>query len=1152
MRFETGLPPALALAAVLAFFPVTAHGASPVPIGPRPAPPDSTGKPQGEEAYQLTADRLEGSAGAGENIYTATRVKVVHGRTTVTGDSALVFREREFVRILGNVRIVDGTTRMSGDEATYDRKTRTATLRGNVRIDESGSQITGEQAVFYRTEDRSVITGHPTLRDSTRIVKADRIEYNRATEIATATGHVDAFDSAESTRVLANRVRYDRRADYAWADSEPVLQLTEHDGKMTEVKGLAIEFDNSRRAVFAIGDVRIARGDLRADCDRAEFFQNENRAVLLGSPRAWDPRGVARGDTMVILFSDHRVDRIVMHPHGSVTYEAKADSGRGERNVAHGDSITIHFAEEEARVATIVGHAESSYWPSSADSAAGGRNVSTGDTITVTFTDGKPSRATVRGKSSGIYYMAAEGDTAAAAKREVVNYRGVEIVYDVDQSTVDVLGEADVRYKEMQLEAGRVNFNSRTERMRAEDGPVLYDGKDKIVGTTMTYDLQSRRGTVYDGRTNYDRGYIYGRQVRRVSENVLDVKHGSYSTCELAEPHYHFESAKMKVKLLDKVVARPVVLYIEKVPVFALPFYVFPIKPGRHSGFELPQLEFGSADGGGKFIRNVGYYWAINDFLDATAWADWYQGSSWVAHGQFRYNKRYGYQGQVSGSYEDQFGTASNRWDFFLRHFQTLNRNTTLTAQANLTNSSSYLRDQNLGHSVLIRVQRLLVSSVSVQRGWSGGSFSFGLLQNQNLYPTPGTIEKQWQVPSVTYALNPRPIGHPAKGETPARLPWLATTTYSFRATALYQSNLYNEVEPESTVVGTDSIGAPIYQVSLLDTTDARGAARYDISLSDVRQLLGFLRVSPALSFNGIYYSRDATGARNQVAGIWRAALGANSALFGTFRTSLGPLRAIRHVITPAISFVFQPANTNFLYQNSLGVTQNRFVGVSGITLAGQEARFLTYSLRNDLHIKWGDPAQPKVINNLIQMNTSGTYNILAARSGARPLSDVATSLHIQPITRSGFDFSFLNNPYDDFKILAFTASTGIAFSGQTQYQDGAPQGEIDPGADAMLQQSPLVPSPSTASGLPWQLGLSLLHGQARAALLGDAVHPLDLGRRRQRVLFQDQREEPAGALLRAGLARAPRIRRLRPPADPLGKTASSCGIRIDTPGGRT
>src|SRR6185295_17182755 len=122
---------------------------------------------------------------------------------------------------------------------------------------------------------------------------------------------------------------------------------------------------------------------------------------------------------------------------------------------------------------------------------------------------------------------------------------------------------------------------------------------------------------------------------------------------------------------------------------------------------------------------------------------------------------------------------------------------------------------------------------------------------------------------------------------------------------------------------------------AVVDSVDARGAARYDFGLADVRTLLGFLRVSPRFNYSGVYYSRDQSGDRNQLGGVWNAGIGVNTAIYGTFRTSLGPLRALRHVITPSVSVTYQPANNSLLYRDAAGVLRPRFDGVTGITLSG-------------------------------------------------------------------------------------------------------------------------------------------------------------------------------------------------------------------------
>ncbi len=1035
-----------------------------------------------DETYHMKADRLEGSASSNDDVYTAINVTVEHGSTTVIGDSAHVYRQREQVELMGNVKIVDGSTRMWGDEATYDRKSRLAILRGNVRILEGTARITGQEARFYRNENRSVITGRPEMQDSTRTLTANQIEYDRGKDQVLADGNVVAFDRAESTTVHAGRVRYDRKLNYAWASQSPVLTIEESGGKSTRIRGLTMEFDNAKRAVVALGDVQVDRENLRAKGDRGEFYGDQNRALLVGHPRAWDDEGEVQGDTLEIHFVQHRVGSVQVRPHATVRYQAKADHGRGERNEAVGDTVTLFNPDEETRRAVIVGHARSSYWPSSADSSQGGRNVSSGDSIIVEFAGGRAHKATVVGRSEGTYYMAAEGDTSRVNQAERVVYKGSRIVYDVDRDQVNVFGAADVTYRELRLNAEKVAFNTKTERMRAEGHPVLNDAKDRITGNTMTYDLSIRRGTIYGGKTTYEKGYYYGEQIRKVSDTVLDVKNGSYTTCELDEPHYHFGSSRMKVILRDKVIASPVVFYIKHIPVLALPFYVFPIRPGRHSGFQLPQVEFGSSSAGGKFIRNVGYYWAVNDYLDATLWGDYYQDLKWIGHSQTRYQKRYKWSGEINSSFERTLDTGSVRWDLFGRHYQVLGTNFTLTAQGNLTNSSAYLKDQSIGRSVLLRVQRNLRSSLALSKSWSGASLTFGLLRNQDLDPEQGGLRLQQQLPSLSFSLPARALGHLPRGKEPARLPWLSSTYFSLRSTVLNERDDYFQARPETTVV-LDSLGSPVRTVGFLsDVRTSKVAALHQMTLTDVRTLFGFLRFGPNMSYSEIFYSEDAAGNRNQRAGIWRGGLSANTTVTGTFRPSLGPLRAIRHVITPSIGLLYQPAYPKLNFVDANGILRPRFTGLSGISLSASEARFLTFSLRNDVHAKWGNATSPKVLNNLIQLSTSGSYNLLAYRTGQRALSDLSSSLHLQPFNRGAVDMNFTHNPYDG-KLLGFGVSSGLFFQGVKRAQAQEEKVELDPTAQAVQAPTGWTPPGLVSSDLPWSLGLSLSHNGSASRL---------------------------------------------------------------------
>jgi len=135
----------------------------------------------------------------------------------------------------------------------------------------------------------------------------------------------------------------------------------------------------------------------------------------------------------------------------------------------------------------------------------------------------------------------------------------------------------------------------------------------------------------------------------------------------------------------------------------------------------------------------------------------------------------------------------------------------------------------------------------------------------------------------------------------------------------------------------------------------------------------------------------------------------------------------------------------------------------------------VTFSLRNDVHVKWGNPAQPKVLNNLIQLATFGSYDLLASRTGRRPLSDLSSSLSIHPVTQGSIDMAFAHNPYDG-KLLNFSVSSGLFFRGVKRSQLQEEKVQQDPVAQAVHAPTGWAPPGLVASDLPWALSISLSH----------------------------------------------------------------------------
>ena len=81
-------------------------------------------------------------------------------------------------------------------------------------------------------------------------------------------------------------------------------------------------------------------------------------------------------------------------------------------------------------------------------------------------------------------------------------------------------------------------------------------------------------------------------------------------------------------------------LLLPLVPVLWLPFIFQDMRPGRRSGILIPR--FGINDlvrptsGYRRHVSNIGYYFAINDYLDLQASLDWFSGSYTAINGQVR------------------------------------------------------------------------------------------------------------------------------------------------------------------------------------------------------------------------------------------------------------------------------------------------------------------------------------------------------------------------------------------------------------------------------------------------------------------------------------------------------------------------------------
>ncbi len=238
------------------------------------------------------------------------------------------------------------------------------------------------------------------------------------------------------------------------------------------------------------------------------------------------------------------------------------------------------------------------------------------------------------------------------------------IVVDIKNRMAYLFGEAVVYYEDLELHADFIQLGFASQELYAcgvadsagnmHGYPVFKQGETFFRAHELKYNFQTTKGIITQVITEEGDGYIHGEKVKKLDDNTSFIRHGKYTTCELDHPHFEIAFTKAKVMPNDKIVTGPAYLSFGGVPTFfALPFGYFPIKKGRRSGIIMPT--FGETNNRGFYLENFGYYFGISDNIDLVLAGDIYTNGSWAAKVRSNYVVRYKCTGAVNISFAQNF-----------------------------------------------------------------------------------------------------------------------------------------------------------------------------------------------------------------------------------------------------------------------------------------------------------------------------------------------------------------------------------------------------------------------------------------------------------------------------------------------------------------
>jgi lipopolysaccharide assembly outer membrane protein LptD (OstA) len=568
-----------------------------------------------------------------------------------------------------------------------------------------------------------------------------------------------------------------------------------------------------------------------------------------------------------------------------------------------------------------------------------------------------------------------------------VDYKAIDSIrFDIAEEKVYLYGKAEIKYEDIDLTADYIEINFKKNQLFAKgitdtsgkiNGiPIFKQGEESFTSATLTYNFKTKKGIISDIITKEGDSYLHGISVKKFADNSINVKNGMYTTCDDKDPHFEIKFGRARVIPDDKIVTGPAYLVVEDVPLpIGVPFGFFPNKKGQTSGIIFPT--YGQSTDRGFFLNNGGYYFGLGQFMDLALKGDVYSNGSWALHALSNYKMRYHYFGNLELDYAINIlgdkGTPdySKNKSFFIRwndnqdpkanpnsHFQaSVNGGSTNYNTYNTTSTEDYLTNT-------------FQSSISYTTAIGDKcNFSVNMNDNQNML----THAIELNLPEIAFSVSniypfrsennvgkPKwydkiSVGYTMNAEnnfnTIDTLLFPKNSTFNFQHLQGLMSNGIEQKIPISwsgqlTKNVTWTVSGNINDRSYFQTIEKHWVKEMRISGSDT----------------SYYYRKTDTihGFGNEY--DYNMSTSLSTHLYGMYTFNKGSIIAIRHVLTPTISFVYTPDFGSQRYGYYRYLRSNKYPngtpdysifegGIYG-TAPEYRSESINYSLANNLEMK--------------------------------------------------------------------------------------------------------------------------------------------------------------------------------------------------------
>ena len=873
--------------------------------------------------------------------------------------------------LIGNVIIEKDSTILMTQKALIFSNNEKFQLFGDIKMIDKENILTCDTLFYFSNDVENIIAfGNVNFENDNNVIKSDSLYYSMDNDSISAFGNA-FLNHLESTMTAAK------------------INLTESKGF------LGNSFHAQNNVVINDNEVIIKGSEVF-------YIDSIQHMTILEDAHIIDTNNEILGENIFIQFQDSMIQQILIDENPIINRKITNTSYESNTynnliDIISGESIVIDYIDNKLDKVHVIGMANSLYHVIDNNLLEGINEVS-GDSIVFLFNNDELSKIKVSGGGKGFYTPEFQNSNIDS----IINYFAEKIDYDIANNINHFYQDGSIQYQDTKLNADYMEIDWDTNKLNSykvnDKQPIVQTDKKSspMLGDTIYFDLISKIGMINKGKTELNNAFYHGHEIVHDNQNNIYSSQGIYTSCDLDHPHYYFKSNKMKMIPDKYIIAQPIILHIKGLPIIGFPFAILPNKGGqRQSGWIMPT--FGYSERNGTYFHNLGYYHVLNDYSEIKVLSNFYDRKGFKFNFKFRYNKRYNYSGSFSSTLvqdlnsgssdiKNIFSNATQNNNLIWSHNHQIDPTQNYNFNFHYISKNDFYQQSQVGYNSETRLQQNILSAFNYRKSWSNSDNSININLSDSFNPLIKNNKPTSSVP-VFYRNMILPqikFNHGSRLLFGDGSKWYNSIYYGYnsdyKASRDFGHLLLENNEVKDSTRHKNGINHRFY---LKGSQKLFQHINFNTTINMLESwILGYKE--PQLDANGIFIDNQFDSSdklKRRLTGDLSLSMGTK--LYGVLSTNIFNLTAIRHVVSPSVTYSYRPdfsqqnifgLNIDYVTKDSSGDIYDYFSGnlVPSTPIGKRES--YGFKLNNDFYGKIFTNGEYKKIH-LINWSNSLSYN---------------------------------------------------------------------------------------------------------------------------------------------------------------------------------